>query len=80
MRRQPLVFQRLMQQVLKGLKPESGPEFVTVYLDDIIVFSPTLEEHLDHLRLVIEKIESAGLKLKPSATSYVMKWNTLPTW
>ena len=38
----PAVFQRLMQQVLAGLNPEDGNEFVTAYIDDILVFSSTL--------------------------------------
>ena len=35
----PAVFQRLIQQVLMGLNPECGPEFVSVYIDDILMFS-----------------------------------------
>ena len=49
----PAVFQRLMQRVLHGLNPEEGPDFVSVYLDDVLVFSATLEEHLGHLRSVM---------------------------
>lgn len=37
----PSVFQRLMQQVLMGLNPESGPSFVSAYIDDILVFLRT---------------------------------------
>ena len=37
----PTVFQRLMQQVLAGLNPDDSKEFVTAYIDDILVFSPT---------------------------------------
>lgn len=49
----PAVFQRLMQCVLMGLNPEEGPDFVAVYIDDILVFSRTLEDHIDHLRLCL---------------------------
>lgn len=62
----PAVFQRLMQQVLSGLNPAKGPNFVSVYLDDVLVFSKTLGDHLKHLRLILEKIDNARLKLKPS--------------
>ena len=34
----PAVFQHLMKQVLAGLQSECGTEFVSVYLDDVIVF------------------------------------------
>ena len=67
----PAVFQRLMQRLLMGLNPASGPDFVAVYIDDVLVFSPTLEEHLTHLQAVIKRINGAGLKLKPSKCRFV---------
>ena len=42
----PAVFQRLMQQVLSGLNPVAGHDFVAVYLDNVLTFSETLDEHL----------------------------------
>ena len=38
----PAVFQHLMEQVLRQLNPEDGPDFVSVYIDDVLVFSPSL--------------------------------------
>ena len=67
----PAIFQRLMQKVLKGLNPEDGNHFVSVYIDDILVYSRTLEEHLEHLKLVMQRIERAGLKLKPNKCCFV---------
>jgi hypothetical protein len=69
----PSVFQRLMQKVLAGLNPEGGPDFVVVYIDDILVFSRTLEEHLEHLRRVIERLEEAQLKLKLVKCQFIRK-------
>ena len=37
-----------------------------MYLDDIIIFSDTKEEHLKRLEAVFQKLAAAGLKLKPS--------------
>ena len=46
----PAAFQRLIQEVLEGLNPEDGNGFVTAYIDDILIYSRTLEGHLDHLQ------------------------------
>ena len=60
----PAVFQRLMQKVLSKLI--TGPEdFVAVYLDDVIVFSQSLQAHLEHLTKVFACLKSANLKLNP---------------
>ena len=62
----PAVFQRLMQQVVMCLNPDDGPDFVSVYLDDILVFSESLSDHLRHLQRVIVRLMDVGLKLKPA--------------
>ena len=63
----PATFQRLMDSVLRGLYWKS----VLVYLDDIILFSQTFAEHLEHLREVFHCLRQAGLKLKPSKCIFV---------
>ena len=67
----PAVFQQLMQRVLMGLNPDQGPGFVSVYLDDILVFSEIFEEHLEHLQHVIQRLLGAGLKLKPAKCHFI---------
>lgn len=62
----PSVFQRLMMRVLMGLNSEDGPDFVAVYIDDVLVFSRTLVDHIHHLKQVIVWLQEMGLKLKPS--------------
>ena len=69
----PAVFQRLMQKVLNGLNPDGGKQFVAAYLDDILVFSETLEDHLIHLRKVIDRLKAANLKLKPAKCMFVRR-------
>src|SRR6266581_879727 len=55
-------FQRVMDLALRGLTYE----MCLVYLDDIIVFSKTVREHLERLRRLFERLRDAKLKLKPS--------------
>ena len=54
----PAYFQLLMNQVLEG------PTFVVTYLDNIIIFSNSEEEHLLHLEEVFCWLRKAGLKMK----------------
>ena len=68
----PAVFQKLMQQVVMGLKPEEGPDHIVVYLDDILVFSKSLDEHGNHLKQVFKRIEEVGLKLNPKKYSLLV--------
>ena len=58
-------FQRMMDIVLSGLHLD----VCLVYLDDIIIFSKMIEEHLERLVTVLDRLKSAGLKLKPEKCS-----------
>ena len=46
----PVYFQRVVNEVLSGLS------FTFGYLDDILVFSPDMKSHLEHLRLLFERL------------------------
>ncbi|KAJ1099626.1 hypothetical protein NDU88_004725 [Pleurodeles waltl] len=59
MKNAPATFQRLVNQVLTGLD-----DFSAAYLDDIAMFSSTLEEHLQHLGRVLEALQKAGITIK----------------
>ena len=65
----PAAFQRLMNTILRGLLWEIAIPF----LDDIVIFSPDPVSHLKHIRLVFERLQYAGLKLKPQKCSFGMK-------
>ena len=62
----PATFQRAMQEVLRGL----NWKFVFCYLDDVIIFSRSFEEHLDHLKQVFDRLREAGLKLQPKKCTF----------
>jgi hypothetical protein len=57
----PATFERLMEAVLAGLPWET----CLVYLDDIIVHAADFKSHIKNLRLVLEKLRQANLKLNP---------------
>ncbi|GFV05812.1 retrovirus-related Pol polyprotein from transposon 17.6 [Trichonephila clavipes] len=55
----PATFERMMDNLLRHFKWT----MCLCYLDDIIVFSETFEDHLIRLRLVLKCLQEAGLKL-----------------
>ena len=58
----PATFQRLMENCLGDLHLN----WCIIYLNDIIIYSKTPEEHVKRLEAVFKKLSKAGLKLKPS--------------
>lgn len=58
----PATFQRLMMTCLGDLNYSK----VLLYLDDIIIFSNSFEEHIKRLSEVFSRLRHHGLKLKPS--------------
>lgn len=52
------------QQVMSSIFKEFIGDFVSIFLDDILVYSESLEEHRRHLILLFEACEKANLKLK----------------
>ena len=58
----PPTFQRLMQNCLGEL----NLTYCLIYLDDVIVFSHTEEEHLERMCVIFDRLREHGLKLKPS--------------
>ena len=63
----PAYFQRLVNEVLSGLT------FAFGYLDDILVYSPDMETHLKHLRILFERLRNADLKLKEVKCNFLKK-------
>jgi hypothetical protein len=58
----PATFQRYMDAILAGLKWNS----LLVYIDDIIIFSKTFEDHLHDLEVVLDRLILHNLQLKSS--------------
>ena len=60
-------FQELMTCILKDFN------FAIAYLDNIIIFNKTPQEHLLHIRMVFKKLKSANLSMKKSKCSFFSK-------
>ena len=65
----PVTFSRLMDRILAGLHWET----CLFFLDDIIVFAATWEEHLDHLLEVFERLRHSKLKLGAEKCTFAAK-------
>ena len=59
-------FQRVMQTIFR----DELLQILIVYLDDIIVFSENIGEHLSHLELVFRKLREHGLKIEPKKCQF----------
>ena len=64
----PAYFQALINKVLKGLH-----QFTIAYLDDIIIFCKDEEEHLEHLRIIFQRLKVVGLKLRRSKCDFMKR-------
>uniref|UniRef100_A0A7E4ZSG0 Reverse transcriptase domain-containing protein n=1 Tax=Panagrellus redivivus TaxID=6233 RepID=A0A7E4ZSG0_PANRE len=65
----PACFLRLMEKVLGDLVGSS----LFVYMDDILVYSTSEEEHVQVLEEVFRRLKDAGLRLKPSKCAFGRK-------
>jgi transposase InsO family protein len=62
----PATFQAYINRALRGLVDD----FCIVYLDDILIFSKSEEEHYQHLELVIERLRRAELYANPKKCEF----------
>lgn len=54
-----------MDQVLRGLS-----EFAGAYLDDVVIYSESWEQHLEHRWTVFTCLQEAGLTINPFESSF----------
>ena len=60
----PSLFSELMNRVVGDLP------FVLAYIDDILIFSESESEHIEHIRIVLDRLRDATLKLKKAKCSF----------
>lgn len=65
----PITFTRLVNTVLHGLLGKS----VFVYMDDILICTDTIEEHLKVLKEVLKRLRFAGLKVKLAKCEFLKR-------
>ena len=63
----PATFQRMMDSLLRGLEGHTA-----AYLDDIVIHSPTWDEHMQHITNVFQRLREAGLTVKPKKCQFGM--------
>ncbi|KAG6729162.1 hypothetical protein I3842_01G013600 [Carya illinoinensis] len=68
LRNAPAVFQRKMDQCFHGTE-----DFIAVYIDDILVFSPDMKSHAEHLRVMLEICRKNRLILSPTKMKVAVK-------
>ena len=64
----PAWFSLKVGQTIEPLK-----SFCTNYLDDVYIYSDSLEEHLDHLILVMNHLKEAGFKISPNKSLFCVR-------
>ncbi|CAL9733436.1 unnamed protein product [Monosporozyma servazzii] len=64
----PATFQRLMNHVLRDFLNE----FCVVYLDDILIYSKSEEDHWKHIKLVLNKLREHDLHAKKSKSAFFL--------
>ena len=63
----PATFQQMMDHLLRG-----SEEFALAYLDDLVVYTSSWEDHLQCVRLILDKLRRAGLTAKPKKCQFGM--------
>ena len=61
----PYMFSRLMDHVLSGCET-----FAIPFIDDVAIFSTSWEDHVKHVKEVLGRLRTAGLKAKPSKCKF----------
>ena len=65
----PATFSSIMSQVMRGIQWQ----YVLSYVDDVLIFSSSFDQHLVHLDSVFQRLRQAGLRLKPEKCHFAKR-------
>ena len=63
----PAYFQKVMDDIFSDL------DYVTVYMDDITIISKSPEEHQNHLKIVFQRLQEYGIKIRPDKCAFAQE-------
>ena len=63
----PATFQRMMDRLLVGCS-----DYSAAYLDDVVIHSTGWQDHIRHIRDILQKLREAGLAIKPKKCQFAM--------
>ena len=66
LRNSPATFQRQIDTLFKGMQ---GTD-VFIYIDDLIIFSETIEEHIEKFERLAQRMRSANMKFQPEKCEF----------
>ena len=72
----PSTFQRIVEGILRPYLTR----FCMVYLDDVIIYSNTAEEHLEHITMILDALDKANFRIKLEKCSFFLKNVKLLGW
>ena len=64
----PSIFQKFMNSNLADMS-----EYIVAYIDDVVVFSNSLEDYIEHLDKFLGRLNSLGLTVKPTKCQLTCK-------
>ena len=70
----PAIFENFINDALQPFQNR----FATAYLEDILIYSDTLEEHKEHVRQALEQLQRHGLHLMPEEVRVLQDGGEIP--
>jgi hypothetical protein len=70
---------QVLTQLLACVFQDLKFDFVYHYLDNVVIYSENFESHLEHIRMVLDRLRKAGLTIRPEKVLYLPRRKS-PSW